>query len=143
MIVLSLAGAVAMAVEETEFERIVRELDILRARYALFQKCATAMRIVFAVGIPLSLAALAMLLLPTLRADPLYGGFVLALPVMIIGLMAWISWRPSPGGRMIDFVSMFGRFHGFAWTGALSEADGIEQMIAAREQRLAELGAGK
>jgi hypothetical protein len=114
MIALSLAGADAVAVEETEIERIERELDILRARYALFQKCATGMRIVFVVGIPLFLAVLTVLLLPTLRADPLYGGFVLALPIAIIGLMAWISWRPSPGGRMIDFVSMFGFFHIFA-----------------------------
>ena len=132
-----------MAVEETEIERIERELDILRARYELFQKSATAMRIVLGVGIPTSLAVLAVLLLPRLRADPLYGGFALALPIAIIGLVAWISWRESPGGRMIDFVSMFGRGHGFAWTGALSEADGIEQMIAAREQRLAELVTSK
>ncbi len=132
-----------MTVEETEIERIERELDILHARYELFRKSAAAMRVVLVIGIPLFLAVLTVVLLPTLRADPLYGGFALALPIAIIGLMAWVSWRTSPGGWMIDFVSMFGRGHGFAWTGARSEADGIEQMIAAREQRLAELEAGK
>ena len=87
-----------MPVGETEIERIERELDILRARYALFQKSATAMRIVLAVGVPISLAVLAILLSPTLRTDPLYGSFVLGLPIVIIGLLVWISWRPGPGG---------------------------------------------
>ena len=132
-----------MAVKETELERIERELDILRARYALYQKSATVMRIVLAVGIPLSLALLAMFLLPTLRMDPLYGGFVLAIPIVIIGLLTLLGWRSGPGGRMIDFVSMFGRYHAFAWKGVHSEAEGIERMIATREQRRAELEAGQ
>ena len=38
-----------MAVEETEIERIERELDILRARYALFQKCALTIKYILAV----------------------------------------------------------------------------------------------
>jgi hypothetical protein len=140
-----------MAVEETETERIKRELDILRARYALFQKCAKVMKLVLAVGIPLCLAVLIVLLLPTLRTDPLFGGFVLALTIVLGGLFFWLNGRPHPEGprnaldgwRMIDFASPL-RVYPYSrrWTGPFSEAQTIEDMIAAREQRLAELEAG-
>jgi hypothetical protein len=151
MIAQSLAGADAMAVEETEIERIKRELDMLRERHALFQKCAKIMKPVLAIGIPLCLVVLVILLLPTLRTDPLFGGFVLALPIVLGGLVFWLNRRPHPEGprhfldspRMIDFVSPLRlTLDPHFLTGPFSAAQVIEHMIATRERRLAELEAG-
>ena len=141
---------------ETEIQRIEHELQILRARYALFEKCARIMKAFCAVVIPLSAVLLVVLILRAFPED-------VTIALFFIGMLTsgcchhyyWIrlSWPPPEGGprhwldawRMIDYISPqpYPSGYFFPWyrrnTGPFSEAQEIERMITVREQRLAEI----
>jgi hypothetical protein len=111
--------------EAAEIVRIEHELSILRERYANFERGARR------VDWFMSRASIVV---------AGFGGIVLTaghswgLPFLLLGLVIWAgSYYMGKNGRTMDDVS-----HGF--DGAVrSEAEAVEQMIAEREQRLAEL----
>jgi hypothetical protein len=108
-----------------ELARIDHELSILRERYANFERNARWVDR-FVSGGSIAVAG--------------FGGIVLAagrswgLPFLLVGLLIWAGgYYVGKDGRTMDVVS-----HTFR--GSLrSEAEAVVQMIAEREQRLAEL----
>ena len=133
---------------ETEVQRIEHELQILRARYALFEKCTRIMKAFCAVVIPLSAVLLVVLILRAFPEDVTVALFfigMLSLVAAIIIIWIRLGWPPPEGGprhwldawRMIDFVSPKPWYTRNTWPS--SEAQEIERMITEREQRLAEI----
>jgi len=139
----------------TEIQRIEHELRILRARYALFAKCARIMKVFCAVVIPLTGVLLVVLILRAFPEDVTAALFFIGIYTSTAAIIAWLCLSRSPpeGGprhwldawRMIDHISPqpypSGGFFPFYRrnTGPFSEAQEIERMITVREQRLAEI----
>jgi hypothetical protein len=131
---------------DTEIVEIRRELDILRARHALFAKWGRVLRAFVAVVMPVCaiLAATAGVILG--RADP---AIALILATLMIVFCAIVYFIFSPRDQRRGWIDLASPAIGFAYPpksiGALfaarpSDALIIEEQIAERERRLQELG---
>ena len=144
---------------ETEIAQIRHELEILRSRHALYEKWGRILRIFFMIWVPLFAVAVLALLVKLFLNDAAIGvlGLLMGVIVSAIAALLWLARnRNPPAGRRrsgwIDLASPltrpFGLYPGvFAPhpyinrnVGPRSDAELIEQQIAEREQRLAELG---
>jgi hypothetical protein len=149
MAVMPLFGVGAMTGAETEIQRIEHELQILRARYALFAKCARVMKVFCAVVIPLTGVLLVVLILRAFPEDVIAAFFFIGMYIFVAAIITWLwlSMSPPEGGprhwldppRMIDLVSPQRMVWEFRRTWPFSEAQAIERMITVREQQLAEI----
>jgi hypothetical protein len=149
MAVMPLFGVGAMTGAETEIQRIEHELQILRARYALFAKCARVMKVFCAVVIPLTGVLLVVLILRAFPEDVTAALFFIGMYIVVAAIITWLCLSMSPPGggprhwldasRMIDIVSPQPPVVGYRRTWPFSEAQAIERMITGREQRLAEI----
>jgi hypothetical protein len=109
-----------------EIARIEHELDILRSRYAIFQRGAEWVRRTLIVA---GLIVACLILWRLLHNDLL--GTAMIVVICTAGLLIIVSsWKD----RLIDVVSPIR-----VRPSDLSEAQEIEEMIALREKRLAEL----
>jgi hypothetical protein len=124
-----------------EVARIEHELDILRSRYAIFQRWARITKwycIGIAVTVPAALIWYAMRYV--VAFDPFIAGFMIIATLLVC---AGLYLARDRNWRWIDAVSPppgWPRAPGFGpWKGPQSEAIAIEAMIAEREARLAAL----
>jgi hypothetical protein len=131
---------------DSEIDAIRQELELLRARYAVYGKAARIMRGFFMVLIPVTAITAAVLAAELFMHDVLYGAFFLAAVLFFVAVMTWFVC--SLGLRWIDFVSQAPRgiynpyfFHPDIdpRLRARSDAALIEQQIVDRERRLSEL----
>ena len=112
MIGLALIGVGAMAGEEAEIERIEHELEILRTRYALFEKWGRITKVFLATVIPASLILIVVLSVRAIPNDLVFGLFIGGMICVAVGLL-WFGVRlgplcPNPRAqnwRAIDMVS--------------------------------------
>jgi hypothetical protein len=117
-----------MSPAAAEIARIEHELDILRSRYANFERSARITKWLF-IGLALIITSLWVV---CLVYDPLAAALVAGI-AFVLGGAIYLT-RGDPEYRWIDVVSL-GRL------GArISEAEAIERMIVERETRLAEIG---
>jgi hypothetical protein len=119
-----------------EIERIEVELQRLRSRYALYERCGGILRIFFTICVPLIVAAL---IIKLVVADVLMGVFA-GIVALAIALICWLT-RPAVPRRLFwtDLASLPARRFG---PGQIKpEAPMVEDEIAACERRLAELRA--
>jgi hypothetical protein len=136
---------------DAEIDQINRELDILRARYALYERMGRILKVYFAVITPLIAGAVLALAIKFILMDALSGAF-LAGVLLVLGLMIFLRVRDS-NLRWIDVASWIPRttnpyFYrpstsnlGFFLGRLPSDARIIEQQIVDRRQRLVELDA--
>ena len=131
---------------EIEIAQIKHALDILRTRYAGYQRLARVLKsIAIAVGLILAVGALASIV-KLFMADALFGLFCLAALLIFGPALIWLI--RSSGLRWIDLAAprMRGIYHPDFFSPdcpprpSRSEAEVTEQQIAAYEQRLSELG---
>jgi cytochrome bd-type quinol oxidase subunit 2 len=133
-----------------EIARIRHELDILRARYATYERWGRVLRIFFMIWTPLFFALAAALIVKAFMADPFMGGFFAVLAVVAC-LLLWLTRGPNSSlpflrGRWVDAASSMGAgislYPGVASVRLTRRSDAreIEDQIAERERRLAELG---
>jgi hypothetical protein len=151
MMALSLVGTGAMAVQETEVQRIERELDILRKRRDHYRKLRDVQR----VGLPVAVGTIAVALAVVswqATQDPTYGIFLIVM-ILVIGLFAWFSNDLFPDSaafgvrffeRLVNIVRIKRRPAGLvplykSYVHPFSELTEIEEMIGWREKRLTEL----
>ena len=113
-----------------EIAKIEHELDILRSRYAIFQRWARIMKWFF---ISLAVAVTAAIVSYGIVRDPLVAIVMTVVAVVIAG-GAYVT-RGDRNRRWIDVASPGPDY------GRQSEATAIETMIADREKRLAEIKA--
>jgi hypothetical protein len=135
---------------DAEIDQINRELEILRTRYALYDRMGRVLKVYFAVITPLIAGALLALAIKFVLVDALSGLFLTGV-LLILGLVIFLLVRNSDL-RWIDVASQIPRttnpyFYSpaasnlrFFLLGRLpSDAQIIEQQIADRDQRLSEL----
>jgi hypothetical protein len=132
---------------DAEVEQINRELEILRGRYAIYQRIALVTRGVFMVLMPaLAIGVIAAAIM--LRQFDLFPGILLVAAALVLPLaIRWLIL--SSGLRWIDLVSSQARgiydpyfFYPDAKPPGRtpSDAELLERQIADRERRLTELG---
>jgi hypothetical protein len=151
-----------------EIAQIEHELEILRSHQALVARWERVTKVFLAVvlpGIPILLAVLVY----TSSSDVGFGIYLLAMAAFVVAAIGLVMWRlgrsrrlPRPGHLPRDFpahmipdrrkpsgfyplgrVGVVGAdFFSFGWN-EKSEAETIRDMIALREQRLAELKRSK
>jgi hypothetical protein len=114
-----------------EIARIEHELDILRSRYAIFQRWAKIAKWFF-IGLAMTLL-LALVGYGTVY-DPL-AAVIVSMIFLMIGGGLYLTGNVTGRDRWIDIAAP-----GPAY-GRQSEATAIETMIADREKRLAEIKA--
>src|SRR5580698_382443 len=131
---------------DMEIAQLKHDLEILRARYAGYQRLAIILKSVFmAAGLILAIGALAAAV-KLVMADALYGLFCLAALLIFGPVLVWMI--RSSGLRWIDLAAprMRGIYHPDFFSPdcpprpSRSEAEVTQQQIAAYEQRLSELG---
>jgi hypothetical protein len=149
---LPLVGTSAMADEETETQRIERELDILRTRRNLYLKWAGPKTIYMAIVAAAIITILLAVVVSQTVKDPFMGLFIVAM-VAIIGGLLWLgrgllsgtSDVPNPDPlRRVSIVHSRPRANGLVplykvYMHPYSIMTEIDEMIARREQRLSEL----
>ena len=139
-----------MAVEETEVQRIERELEILRMRANLYERSGLFGRIVFAEAGIIGSIVVAALVLQAYPDDPLYAGFAIAAVVLACGVLWFVAHGLFKYPIMLRFPLMFIPVtHSKVRSGAQvplfkvyprrPEPIEIQEQIASREARLAEL----
>ena len=122
-----------------EIARIEHELDILRSRYAIFQRWARITKW-YVIGLAVIVPSFVVTYAPF--DDPLAVVIVAGI-VVVIGAGLYLA--RDRNWRWIDAVSPppgWPHGNGFGigpWSGPKSEAVAIETMIADREARLAEI----
>jgi hypothetical protein len=130
---------------DMEIAQLQHDLEILRARYAGYQRLATILKSIFmAAGLILAIGALAAAV-KLVMADALYGAFCLPALLIFAPALVWII--RSTGLRWIDLAAprMRGIYHPDFFSPdcpprpSRSEAELTQQQIAAYEQRLSEL----
>ena len=141
---------------DAEIETIKHQLEMLRERQALYRRWGRVLRIFFMIGMPLFAIVVAGLLIKLSMSDPFMGGFVTVLAALA-ALLLWITRdrKPKTPGlwqnRWTDLASLPPSRFGSAFStipvrlgligrAGRPEAQAIEEQIAAREQRLGELG---
>ena len=128
--------------QNPEIERIKYELELLRQRYALYVRWGGVLRIFFMIWVPLFVIVVAAIIIRLFVFDPFMGGFFGAL-VMVIALMCWLArdrrlaTASERRSRWINLASL--PPSAFTWGFGKPEAQMVEEEIAARERRLAEL----
>jgi cell division protein FtsW (lipid II flippase) len=119
-----------MSPASDEIARIEHELDVLRSRYAIFQRLAAVMKwfvVALVVIVPCAIVSYGVV-----NDDRLIAALALTIGLIVItGL--FLRYR-AKNFRWIDVASP-----GLSPADRQSEAAAIETMIAEREQRLAEL----
>jgi hypothetical protein len=125
-----------------EIEQITLELELLRERYAQYERWGGVLRIFFIIWVPLFVIASTAIIIKLFFVDAFMGTFFGALAV-VIALMCWLARDRQPTAatrrrRWIDLASL--PPSAFTWTFGKPEAPMVEEQIAARERRLAELG---
>jgi hypothetical protein len=130
---------------DIEIAQIKHALEILRARYAGYQRLARILKSVFlAAGLTLTIGALAAAV-KLFIVDALYGLFCLAALLIFGPALVWMI--RLTGLRWIDLAAprMRGIYHPDFFSPdcpprpSRSEAEMTQQQIAAYEQRLSEL----
>jgi predicted membrane chloride channel (bestrophin family) len=126
-----------MSPAAAEIAKIEHELDILRSRYAIFQRWAKIMKWFF-IGLAVTIS-LAFVGYGTLH-DALVAVIVSVIIVVIVAGL-YLTRNDTAYHRWIDVVSPA---PGWPWgrifnIGPKSEAAAIETMIAEREARLADI----
>jgi hypothetical protein len=121
-----------------EVARIEHELDILRSRYAIFQRWARVTKWFFIVVAAIVPPIIAIFVSDGVVRDPLAAAVVAAI-VLVIGGGLYLTRNRNY--RWIDVVSIP---PGWPWgrvfnIGPKSEAAAIETMIAEREARLVDV----
>jgi hypothetical protein len=141
-----------MAMErDAEIAQIMHELEILRARYALYAKWGRIVKVFLMAWLPLFAIAVVAMIAKAFLYDVVIGGFFAGMTLIVAGLIWWVvktSASERSRFRWIDLVSPlprfsapYGDFRSFVFGSRLSDACLIEQQISERERRLAELGA--
>jgi hypothetical protein len=134
---------------KAEIEKINHELDILRARHALYAKYGRIWKVFV---MPLFAVALAAVAVMIFFFDTAYGVFFVAITFALTGYIIWYSRGPyGYAGRRygwidlasspIRFTNRYTDLGSFLFRWGPSDAQMIEEQIAEREQRLLELGA--
>jgi hypothetical protein len=131
-----------------EIARIKRELEILRSRYALVERWGRIMKWFLSICMPLAaIAVFTLIIVNRERVSATFGSGVvfwcsLVGFAAIIGAGLWIVIFPRSDeqSRWIDIVSPLPYFS--FYQGSRSEAEQIEEQIAAREKRLMQLNGG-
>jgi len=138
---------------EAEIDQIKKELEILRARYALYGRMGRILKIFLMVWIPLFAIGILALATKLFLFDTFYGVFFVgvALIIFVAGII-WLVGYPDPRDkhrplRWMDFASpplqysnTFTDLSSFLLRRPVSDVEMIEQQIADRERRLSELG---
>jgi hypothetical protein len=110
-----------------ETAKIEHELDILRSRYAIFQRSARIMKwYIIALAVIAASAGVGY----SLAYDPLVAAIIVVV-VAVVGVAFYLTRGQAP--RLIDFTSPGPDY------ARISEAAAIETMIAEREARLADI----
>ncbi|MEA2951264.1 MAG: hypothetical protein QOJ96_784 [Alphaproteobacteria bacterium] len=126
-----------------ELEQIEHELEVLRSRYAIMERWGRVLKAFYLVFLPLAASGIAIY---ALMDDVVVGLFIIGI-VLAVAAIIWFS-RDAPKNpsalpvRWIDMASPNGPWNNYFLYQAArfpSEARAIEEMIAARETRLAEL----
>ena len=140
-----------MAIEETEIQRIERELEILRMRANLYERSALFGRIVFAEASIIGSIVIAALVLQAYPDDPLYAGFAIAAAVLACGILWFVSHDLFKFPLMLTFplILRIAIVRSTVRSGAQvplfkiyprrPEPAEIQEQITSREARLAEL----
>ena len=134
---------------EAEIARIKHELDILRARHALYAKWGRILKLVI---MPLIAAAFVAVAVMIFTYDALYAIFFICTMCAVVALIllylrdgrfgyagrrfGWIDLASPP----IRFTNRYADLGSFLVRRRPSDAQMIEEQIAERELRLAELG---
>ena len=135
---------------DAEIAEIRRELDILRTRRALYAKMGNVLKTFFTIIVPLFAVVVAVVSVMMVGTDALIAGFFAVLTAAF-SIIVWLvisiptSEDLSVGG--IDPGSPSWRYRhpphsllSFMVAARTSDAKLLEQQIATRERRLAELG---
>jgi hypothetical protein len=130
---------------DVEIAQIIHELGVLRNRYALYERGARMLRTTFLVWVPLVVVLILGAIFKVIVADTLMGAFFLGIVVVPSALMWFLVGLDRRRTRWIDIASMqtspFGMYAmmlpGHAHRS--SDASLIEDQIAQREHRLAQL----
>ncbi|MDI1342602.1 MAG: hypothetical protein PSV22_00680 [Pseudolabrys sp.] len=130
-----------------EINEVRRELAILRARHALFARWGRILKAFFGFAMPLFAITLATAGVAFGGADPFIASFVTALMIVVCAIVYLIFSPRDPRRGWIDLASPPMGFAyppkgigAFLFAARPSDALVIEEQIAARERRLAELG---
>ena len=126
---------------DAEIDQIIRELEILRARYALYRRMGGVLKVFFVALIPLLAIGVLALAIKAFLLDPLYGVIFVGAVVIFVPGIIWLA-RPSDKQRpfrWIDFASQPSPYNNLLKRPA-SDAVLIEEQIVDRERRLSELG---
>jgi sensor histidine kinase YesM len=125
-----------------DIARIERELEILRSRYALMEYWSGVLRVFFKLLLPiLAIVAIVIAYIVITLVDVVFGLFTISLFV-IIGVLGWLVQSRNSSShsmRWIDLASPLPRFNRWLYPNSRSEAEQIEEQIATREKRLAQL----
>ena len=135
---------------DAEIAQINRELEILRDRYALYERMGRMLRVFFLAMIPVVAIGALVLAIKFFLVDPLYGlffvGGALIFSVAIYWLIAgsdirWIDLASQPPrfANPYTYTTDYPGFGSFFYRRQPSDAETIERQIADRERRLAEL----
>lgn len=141
-----------MAVQETELERIERELDILRTRRGLYMKWGGP-KTIYIVVVAAAVVTILLAVLAAQTVNDTFMGLFIAAMVFVIGGLIWLAsgvvsettTLPNPDRlRRVNIVRSSQRpgglvplYKSFAHPNSI--IDEIDEMIAWRERRLAEL----
>jgi hypothetical protein len=125
---------------DAEIAEIRRELDILRARYASYERWGNVLKNFFKVWLPLFGLMMLITAITVFKFDIAYGVFFVVMMV-VVGALFWLSGPPSNPNFWIDLASpITSPFRQGLFRRSPSDAQLIEEQIAQRVQRLADLG---
>jgi hypothetical protein len=131
---------------DAEIIQINHDLDVLRARYATYERSARMLRIVFMVWLPLVAILILAAILKVFIVDALMGSFFAGM-VGAVCLLLWLLCGLDPRDiRWIDVASAqlspfsMNPLIPFPYFRRGSDARMIKKQIDQREQRLRELG---
>jgi hypothetical protein len=124
---------------DAEIAEIRRELDILRTRYALYAEWGRILKIFFTIGVPLMAVGGAVTAIAIFGTDALLAAFFVFM-IAVMAAVIWLIMNLGVGGRAPGWIDLASPPARFTITSP-SDARVIETQIAARERRLAELGA--
>jgi hypothetical protein len=134
-----------------DIDQIKHELEVLRARYALYERWGKILRNFLKVWLLILFFLMVMAAVRIFQSDPVYGIFFVGMMLIIVGCCWLINriWPLKPrfwvdlASPLTTRFSMYPSFNVHSRNGFRSDAEIIEQQIATREKRLSELGAAK
>jgi hypothetical protein len=136
---------------DAEIAQINRELEILRTRYALYERMGRMLRVFFLALIPVVAIGALVLAIKFFLVDPLYGLFFVGGVLLFSAAIYWlisgsdIRWidlasQPRRFANPYTYTTDYPGIGSFFYCRRPSDAETIERQIADRERRLAELG---